>query len=344
MLSHLTDVIGFAEFKKIALLDLGWNTTIQALLYKCFQMESLDVSVDGYYLMTTANAMCHEVPGKNHTQGFLVNCGFPDLDYSLISRNLEILEQACCPDHGSIIDYDEDAKPIVASSPLTKDQIQQVKSIQDGIIQYSRFFVLNNPEEVKYTTVYVDYLRAKIIRAMLYPTLNEVKLFEAWQHDDNLFDSQLRYLFDENSSGLVDFSTLYELANIPMTDVYWPAGAIAKVDQNLSKVILYSAISKLDLTPHSSDYFKDDPIKIILTSNEGDSKTFNVGRVKLNSNQRASIKFSLSDKLRTHLKFVDFVFPSIVVGVVLGYANLITKKLGYSINHNIINYAYIDCD
>ncbi len=256
LIEHLSIDGDIKDEPVIVLVDLGWNGTIQRLLRRCFDLEGITTRIDGYYLMTTAAVNYFEVAETNRTHGFLVNGGFPELDFRLLSRNLEILEQSCIPDHGSVTGYKADGRPLFSSSQLPREQLDQIADIQDGALEYSRLFRCLGLYNYTVFPDYVEYLRCKLARAMQYPTDFEVKLFDNWWHDDNLFGSELRAIIDTAAVKGADCESIGDILRIPMTKVYWVAGSLAKFNQSLAMIIMYCSHVGIDcerLRFHNAD-------------------------------------------------------------------------------------------
>jgi len=228
---------------KIALLDLGWNTTIQKLLIKCLELENINASIFGFYLMTTGAADEYDVPGKSVSQGYLVDGGEPFDFYRALSRNLEILEQCCNPPHGTVSDYNDDGKPSVNQSCLSLAQLDDISQIQAGVLKYMKHIhVKGNHEESEEIKKIVSL---KLMRAMLHPTEHELKLFEHWCHDDNLFNTKTRSILHQYKPYEVTKSNIATTLHKPFTEVYWNSGSIAKMNQDLGELNLYSGLLNL---------------------------------------------------------------------------------------------------
>jgi predicted HAD superfamily hydrolase len=235
---------------RIALIDLGWNTTIQKLLNKCLMIEEVNSFITGYYLMTTNVADHNELPDKSVSYGYLVNAGNPVSFHRILSRNLEILEQCCNPPHGTVIDFESDGKPIVDCSPLPIKQVVEISYVQAGILKYIKYIQMTGAdlngnhakEEVKQIT------RLKLIRAMMHPTAKEISLFIDWMHDDNLFNTATRNILYKYSPEEMGSQNISEIFDKSFHEIYWNSGSVAYYSQDLAEVRMYADLLNLNVT------------------------------------------------------------------------------------------------
>lgn len=244
LLQHLFGLEYKNHPKKIAFLDLGWNTTIQRLLNKCLEIENIDSTIFGFYLMTTGAAEEYDVPGKSISQGYLVDAGEPYDLYRALSRNLEILEQCCNPPHGTVVEHLDDGTPLVNSSSLSLEQLEDISQIQAGVLKYVKHIQTYGGHEDE--GMIKKLVTLKLLRAMLHPTDSEIKLFDKWEHDDNLFNTKTRKILHKYEPSEVSKNNLASTVRKPFTEVYWNSGSIAKLDQDLGEISMYSELLNID--------------------------------------------------------------------------------------------------
>ncbi len=224
--------------KSFDLLDLGWNGTIQRNLAKIFELEGIDSELVGHYLMTTPAAVSPPWQVHSKLRGFLLNCGSPINDFELLMRNLEILEQSCSPRHGTVMDYDSSGSPIIAEVDFSNQKWVDHESLQKGILDYAKFYLMNREPGEGGCQEQIEYLKCKLARAMHFPTDSEISLFKNWTHDDNLFGNPESFLMNVHVIDKGDIS-IDEIVAIPMTKVYWTGGTLGAIDQGLAELSLY---------------------------------------------------------------------------------------------------------
>lgn len=245
IIKHIdTKIPNLTSRQSITLIDLGWNTTIQKLLKKILLLSNINTNLKGYYLMTTPAANAYEIINSNETEGFLINGGCPADEFKYLSRNLEILEQSCIPPfHGSVNTYLNDGKPVLSRMDIPVKQARQIKQIQNGILKYAQMIKDIEPQEIKISELYLDFLRTKLTRAMLYPTDKEISLFEDWHHDENLFNGSTRKILDSQILSSNKDVSPTNLLDISMDKLYWVQGSIGKVNQELCRLLMEMELS-----------------------------------------------------------------------------------------------------
>ncbi|MBD8472760.1 hypothetical protein IFT98_03955 [Pseudomonas sp. CFBP 8770] len=242
--------------KKIALVDVGWNATIQRLLQKILDEEKIKTQVIGLYMMTTPSVNELIFEGV-YAKGFYVDGGYPAQDFSTLSRTLEIFEQSCAPPHGSVLRHDTiTGQAILKPDLIPAFQRADIEDIQDGILAFNNVYRRHVSIDTSASTLNIlaDKYRPILRRAMLAPTQQEAQLFIKWQHDDNLASGGVMpILGNESARGFIKYMTMQQFMDTPMGELYWPAGALVLQDPNRAKHLALASINNLPLSTFDND-------------------------------------------------------------------------------------------
>lgn len=240
-----SEFAGFAP-KKVAVVDVGWNATIQRLLQNVLAEEKIDVEIIGLYMMTTPNVNELMFSGVK-AKGYFVDGGLPSSEYDALVRTLEIFEQSCSPAHGSISHHDvRTGQPVLSPDSIPAFQRADIDDIQEGVLRFHEIYCRHIDFDISVDSLMeaAQIVRPILRRAMLLPSKVEAQLFKDWVHDDNLASGGTMSIMG-NSSDLrfLAFKTLKSLVSTPMSEIYWPAGAMALTDparnEKLSEILLH---------------------------------------------------------------------------------------------------------
>ncbi|MCI9023870.1 MAG: hypothetical protein HFG92_05415 [Dorea sp.] len=159
-------IYGFDLKDCVAVVDIGWNGTMQYLLGKLLEKIDKDIKLTGYYL------------GEFTTQGLeydIIKCGYlcntRDIESIIaVVNGAYILEQCFTPNMGSTIGYKREDNSIV---PILKEYKQNeiITEIQQGIIdavnvisKYQDVIDFNvRKDKLLYPLKYPDICYAKIL-------------------------------------------------------------------------------------------------------------------------------------------------------------------------------------
>jgi len=258
IIAHIIKATGYKPgfAKKVALVDVGWNATIQRLLQEIVADEDLDIQFIGLYMMTTP-AVNDLVFDGVLAKGYYVDGGYPTNDFATLSRTLEIFEQSCAPSHGSVLRHDiRTGEPTLKPDLIPASQRADIDDIQEGILLFNGLYRRNLPESISSHTLknLAEKFRPILRRAMLAPNRNEAELFINWVHDDNLAAANTMPIFgSELSRDFISHQTLKQFFNTPMNELYWPAGALAIHDPEKSKIVALAALNSLPFETFDTD-------------------------------------------------------------------------------------------
>ena len=217
---------------KAAVVDLGWGCTIQVNLDAALAGAGADISTLGLYLLTNEGALERTLDGVR-AEGFLATSGFPD-EAAWITRSPEILEQVCMHDEGTLVDFTDDAEPVLRDGTQSGAQILQRAAVQRGILAFQREWARyrevmprSDPRGRILGDGAVPQLRAATIRFVVAPTTEEVSLFAAWLHDQNFGSESSDTVMHDTFVPNLQYLTPRQLLALPMNKIYWPFGAAA---------------------------------------------------------------------------------------------------------------------
>lgn len=313
ILSHLKKLTNYSEGKPkvVALVDVGWNATIQKLLQHVVSEENLDIRLIGLYMMTTPavnELMLNGVSAK----GYYVDGGYPTPDFDTLSRTLEIFEQSCAPAHGSVLRHDiKSGEPILKPDLIPFEQRADINDIQDGILLFNNLYRRNVPENTsaKVLKTLAAKFRPILRRAMLAPTRQEAELFSNWVHDDNLAAANtMPILGSELSRDFIAHQTLRQFFEIPMSELYWPAGALALHDPAKSKIVALASLNSLPLDTFDTDVRASSELAATSESDSSFSSK-NHQHVFRNSSGKTYLKFDLDVDRESIVRWTPIARP-----------------------------------
>ena len=207
LVNYLTQ-IGFFSNKKIALVDIGWNGTIQYFLGKCLSKRQDYPQTYGLYF-----GFCAGIPynfsEKDHVEGI-----FYDQKRMLPTENCviafeELFEEAARAPHATTIAYRKNTKtetiePVFKndSSPDRIEEIKcnpMVKSMQNGIMDFAMRFY-GDLKLTAYTFSDLKPFMATLSeRAVVYPRKFEVEHLSLLAHTEDWgYDNVLEVNTGEN--------------------------------------------------------------------------------------------------------------------------------------------------
>lgn len=180
---------GVFEHPECTLVDLGWAGSIQKNLARLFQGRESPSHLRGLYFATNDGIL--DLPLVScSAASFLFSRGEPRAPFEIVQRTPEIIEQVCMPAEGSFMGLSASGDIENFPQLIPKRQIDQILAMQEGVRHFARLW-LPGAVERRARVSHADWelvlarLRATLIRSLDAPTLDEVRLFEHWVHDDN---------------------------------------------------------------------------------------------------------------------------------------------------------------
>ncbi len=253
VIEHIKSLYNLDKRKnnKIAVIDVGWNGTIQRLLAKLLKSEGYNISTVGLYMMTTpyVNSLTFD---NVIAKGFFIDIGNPIETFKALLHSLEIIEQSCAPPHGTVLRHNtSDGFPILQVDSISESQRQEILEIQKGILDFQKSYVYHiepNLSSEKISRM-GKFILPILIRATLIPTADEVRLFEDWSHDDNLSATTSKSIMGpENWRNSTKYRTLNDIWSENNGDIYWKSGALSLENQDRQVLLGNAVLNSIPLT------------------------------------------------------------------------------------------------
>ncbi|MGI9034364.1 MAG: haloacid dehalogenase [Acidimicrobiales bacterium] len=235
MVDYLVATVG-ADTAKAVVVDLGWGCTIQVNLDAALAAAGSDLRTVGLYLLTNEGALERTLDGVA-ADGFLARGGFPP-GSSWITRSPELLEQICMHDEGTLVDFSDDAQPVLRSTPQSPSQVLQRAAVQRGILAFQRqlghYHEVLPVEARRIGRQARPQLLRTVTRFVVSPTTEEVGLFADWMHDQNFGSEATDSVVRATMVPTLQYLTPRQLLEIPMSRIYWPFGMAAMYNPQLA--------------------------------------------------------------------------------------------------------------
>jgi hypothetical protein len=220
----------------LVLVDLGWGGTIQRYLQSVFDSANVATHVIGLYLLTNHIASDRVLDGCE-MGGYLAHCGEPAFAVNQIGRSPEVVEQASLATAGSVLDFDEDGKPVLDESVPPPEQVISKLAVQHGIRtfqqewgRYARATTNWKPLQGSERPQLLEILRRSVVR----PTPQEATTFGSWTHEDNFGAVNREHIVPRRLAPLVPYLSPSHLLEMTMGEAFWPLGLAAQHDPGLA--------------------------------------------------------------------------------------------------------------
>ncbi len=215
------------ETTHVVLADIGWGATIQAHLLRALSGAGIEVDLTGLYLVTNRAAMQRTLDGVK-SDGYLAKAGNPEQAVGLIIRSPEIVEQACMTDAGTLVDFDEESRPVSGPTSQSPVQTRQRSAVQGGILgfqsEWARYRdVVPTPARGLDDRVR-PWLLEMLFKFITSPTAAEAQMFANWSHDENYGSKDSEVVVATEVAPLLRYMTPAQFLELPTTRVYWPFG------------------------------------------------------------------------------------------------------------------------
>ena len=235
--------------------DLGWGGTIQTLLSRILHSAGRSLHLVGLYLATNSTGLDRRLDGIE-MEGYLASHGEPERLFAPVMRSPEMLEQLCMPDFGSLIGFDEHLQPQLSPLRMSRTQEAQKSAAQAGVQAFCREWLRYRRSENPIPGLGSDLARVQLLRMLSRfvsrPTTEEALAFSAWSHDDNFGSDAVEGLVSDEMLRCLPYLTPFDLDQLSMQELYWPAGVATVVNPTLARISALSqetGASLTDLSP-----------------------------------------------------------------------------------------------
>lgn len=177
-------IIGFTDAKKVAVVDVGWNGTIQNGL---FRIKAHD-RIHGYYIGCTE----YEKSSMNEKRGLLFSSTSIFDPFYYNRYNMELI---CVANHGATDHYDEKGQPVLIADDDITLYDNYFHSIQDSIL--AKFKKIDeaisecncSAEQLEYQ---IKYFHARMLLTLKKKNKNVIK-YGVKKHPDNFIDIKFHH-------------------------------------------------------------------------------------------------------------------------------------------------------
>lgn len=192
LVEHVRTTVQPAPGDTLMLVDLGYNGTVQSLIDGLLRRE-LGVHVAGRYLIL------REVQVSGLDKAGLIDPAH--FDFSLLNAmtaNVALIEQLATTAQGSVIDYAADGTPQRGANEIGKRQSDVREAVQEGVLAFARD---GDNASIRTAThepiaLWRNACAATLMRLMYLPTVEELAVVTAFEHDVNLGTGETLALFD----------------------------------------------------------------------------------------------------------------------------------------------------
>lgn len=173
---------GFGERQKIAVVDVGWQGSMQQLLNRLSKTYGLEAQISGYYL----GAFGEQASYQNDKFGYLIENGKPKREASIIWEGIYLFEFLHAAPHPSIVGLrraGDEIQPIYMTGPESEENNRALEVIQTAAL----CFVDHMLEEHGVVSV-PSRMPLEIYKRLLFkPTALEAQLIGDLVHIESMF-------------------------------------------------------------------------------------------------------------------------------------------------------------
>lgn len=258
---YLEKEVALEKGDTLLFIDLGYSGTAQRELAPVFQ-EDMDVEIIGCYLIAL------RTPGWRASRSGLLDPSWCDDNamHMLVSY-IALLEQLCTSSDKSVIDYDEDGKPIFLDSTISSQQYERLQLIQNECVRFikdaKRFFQTTSSVFTHF--MFREVARAALCRLLFFQTESELKYLQTFNFDLNLGTQEVLPLFnlEKGLTGLRRRGLLFMEKDLRSMRTNYPAELrSAGLELTLTLMLAH----RLGLNLRMKDFsFRKETVRIIAT-------------------------------------------------------------------------------
>jgi predicted HAD superfamily hydrolase len=208
---------------RVALVDVGWNGTIQKSLVAALDLEQRTHALAGYYLGTLPQA--HVETGGSQVSGYLCEAGRPSQRCRAVMELPQLLEFVCSTTRGSLRGFvREQGRVVPVHGAVDHDAAQQVSHTQmrEGILAFAARFAAEGAA-FGALTVSPDVALRRFARLVQRPTAEEAQHVGALRHGEGLAADRSRAF-----AAFTPANWNIDVVHRDLESAYWPAGLAAQ--------------------------------------------------------------------------------------------------------------------
>lgn len=183
---------GFFQYQQLALVDIGWNGTVQKFLKQTFGHRADFPVVNGYYFAFVPK-MYNDFGKQNYCEGIIHDSRRDNACERIPAEFEEIFEQGARALEATTIAYQETANGIepVLKSPQAVDRLAEVAcnrmvaAIQEGVLlHWEHFQAVQRLTDYKSSDL-LPYVYGLLERAVVYPSREETQYLTRLVHTED---------------------------------------------------------------------------------------------------------------------------------------------------------------
>lgn len=177
--------INFMAGGKIAIVDIGWQGTMQNSFDKLMALLNKSIDLKGYYLGTFETAKPFVAKGLPMS-GYICHFSEPKNNYDIISRGVHMLEFIFSAPHGSVINFtsiNEKIQPVCEQPDFSTKNSDKITELQKGALDFITDFMATENDYQK-MKIAPDSVLKPISRLLNYPTYKESVQFGNLTHSE----------------------------------------------------------------------------------------------------------------------------------------------------------------
>lgn len=192
LLEKYLEQVGFFAQQQLALVDIGWNGTVQKFLKQAFGQRADFPIVNGYYFAFVPK-MYNDFGKQNYCEGIIHDSRRDNACERIPAEFEEIFEQGARALEATTVGYAETKEGIepVLKSPQAPDRLAEVAcnrmvaAIQEGaMLHWQHFQAVQRLTDYKSSDL-LPYVYGLLERAVVYPTREETQYLTRLVHTED---------------------------------------------------------------------------------------------------------------------------------------------------------------
>ena len=205
---------------RVALVDIGWNGTIQKSLDHATKAARVNANVVGYYLGTFAPSARDSL---SPMRGYLCERGLPHSRFEGLANFRQLAEFICTSARGSLLHFAAQGNrivPIVAEPDHNEQQMECIGELHEGVLDYATL-MREEGAALGVSDMSPDSAAREYFRLIGRPTAEEAMTIGAMRHGDGMASNTSRAFAQFNGEKMTPDSVLADYAGC-----YWQQGLL----------------------------------------------------------------------------------------------------------------------
>jgi len=180
---------------RAALVDIGWNGTIQKCLHKAAAHERVQADLVGYYFGTEPGIGARDGEGMRF-KSYFFHDGQPRERYTAVFSFRELFELICSSARGSLRRFERRGgrvEPVCERPEVSVQQLDAVRELHDGAVAFAER-LRGEMNVFDLTTIPPEVAGAALVRVIVEPTPEEAATVGMMQHGDGMGSATAKHL------------------------------------------------------------------------------------------------------------------------------------------------------